>query len=240
MNNWNFLKKYNIEVFCICLSNRDDKFQIVSEEFEKVGLLPYVQFHRPEKNINSGLGCFLSHKYCLEKSDEHVLVFEDDIKFTKDWDKKLLDIIDFLESGAYYDTLRLGCFLTSIHQDKNNTLNVCLSKSYMTHAIIYNKDFKEKLLNDPNFNGDIQIDDYLHDYTNCKEYSLINPICFQRIINVSDNIWQSSRVQKIMQSYYIYENIQWLDNKYIYNIRCLPTYIQERVNLWYLMYLFFK
>jgi GR25 family glycosyltransferase involved in LPS biosynthesis len=240
MNNWEFLKKYNIEVFCICLTSRDDKFQIVSSEFEKVGLLSYVQFHRPEKNTNSGLGCFLAHKYCLNESKKHVLVFEDDVKFTKDWCKKIQYIVEFLENTPNYDSLRLGCFLTSIHTDEYNTSKVCLSKSYMTHAILYHNDFKNKLLNNPKFNGEVQIDDFLHNTPEYKEYSLIDPICYQRIINSSDNIWQSSRVQKIIQSQYIYENIQWLDNIYISNMRCLPPHIQEKINLWYLMYFVFN
>ena len=237
---WDFLKKYSIDVYCICLIDRNDKFIKVSDEFDKVGLLPMVKFHRPVKNKNTGLGCFLSHKFCMQNSNNNVLVFEDDVKFTNDWQEKLLHIKAFLENEPNYNILRLGCFLTSIHESPDNTDKVCLSKSYMTHALIYSTEYKNKLLKNPTFDGQIQIDDYLHDES-CKDFALVNPICYQRIINnTSDNVWQSTRVQLIMQRPYIYENIQWLANIYISGIRCLPVHIQEKVNLWYLMYKIFR
>lgn len=236
MYNWlTFLKNTNTKIYCICLQNRDDKYNIVYNEFKKINILDHVTFYRPKKNNNPGLGCFLSHKHCINDSLKHkknAIVFEDDVKFVEDWVKKIEYVYDFLTKCNNWDTFRLGCFLTSIYKDENNTKNISLSKSFMTHAIIYNLEF----IKNNDLNELEQIDDYLHNNINIREYALINPMCFQQIINHSDNIWNSTYIQNIFQNKYIYENLQKYNNKYVYIISCMSPTTQEKINIWNIMY----
>jgi GR25 family glycosyltransferase involved in LPS biosynthesis len=244
MYNWEkFLTKNTIKIYCICLNSRDDKYNIVCDEFKKLDLVKHVNFHRPEKNNNPGLGCFLSHKYCMNNAsseNKHALVFEDDIVFTEDWLFKINKISDFLDTIDNWDTIRFGCFLSSLHKDINNTPYIHLSKSYMTHAICYNKKFIRHILFNEKVDESVQIDDYLHQNLDIREYALINPICYQRIINnVSDNEWMSKYVQNVFQNKYIYENLQYFNNKYVNLIKCLPTSVQESINIWNIIYKIF-
>ena len=106
----------------------------------------------------------------------------------------------------------------------------------MTHGICYNYEFIKTILNDSLFDGTMQIDDFLHNNLDIREYSLINPICYQRIINQSDNVWVSEYVQNIFQKKYIYENLQYFNNKYVFMIKCLRPETQEKINIWNIIY----
>jgi GR25 family glycosyltransferase involved in LPS biosynthesis len=241
-----FIDINNIKVFCICLIDRNDKYKSVITEFKKINLIQHVNFHRPEKNDIPALGCFLSHKHCMMDAfndKKHALVFEDDVVFTSDCSGKIGHVNEFLNhemnADIKWDTIRLGCFLTSIHKDKHNTSHVQLSKSFMAHALIYNANLMQTLLNDDTFDGREQIDDYLHNNDGIKEYALVDPMCYQRILNYSDNIWMSTSVQNIIQQKYIYENIQYYNNKCVKLIQCLPIRIQEKINIWNILYMIF-
>ena len=123
MNPWGFFDDLNIKIWCICLIERDDRFQRAKKEFKKVKLLRKVNFYRPQRNLNSERdGCFLSHEYCIRESlieNKHALVFEDDVVFTDDWLKKINYLQVFLRTCSSWDIIRLGCAMTSIHRVSN-------------------------------------------------------------------------------------------------------------------------
>jgi hypothetical protein len=232
---WGFLKRYNIKVWCISLKNRADRYDVVCNEFKKVGIFELVNFHRPEKDKKGGKqGCFLSHLHCIEnslKENKHALIFEDDVKFSKNWKQKLKYIQSFLKNNKIWDIIRLGCALTSIHKSEFNTKHICLAQSYNAHSILYNKHIIKSLIDKDDFNENIHIDDYLHD-NHYNDYVLLDQMCYQRAIS-SDNVWYSINIaQTIIQNKYIFENVQWLSNLQVRMMYCLPPYIQEKLGLW--------
>jgi GR25 family glycosyltransferase involved in LPS biosynthesis len=236
---WEFLNIYNIDVWCICLKERADRFTIIANEFEKVGLTKYVQYHRPNRNKNGGLGCLLSHQFCAEsslKKNKHALVFEDDIKFSDDWEEKILYIKTFLQNEPNWNVLRLGTIISSINKQSVSSDKLWLCKSYSTYSLIYNKNIINKIFSDSYFNTSPQIDDYLHDTHTILDYSLINSICIQRRGLGSDNNWfGNTLIQSFMESYYVIEPLQKYNNIQAWYIKFLPIYIQDKITIWSLL-----
>ena len=230
---WDFLNNFSIDVWCICLKERDDRFEYVKKEFKKVDLINLVKFHRPNRNSNGARGCLSSHKFCAEtslKTNRHSLVFEDDVFFSDDWEEKLDTIIDFLSSNENWDILRLGCAITSLIK-QSSVKNIWKCKSYNTHAIIYNKKITHQLFDMSNFVDNTHIDDYLHD-SNYLDYSLVD-MCYQKAELGSDNDWFGCDIiQKFMLQPLVYEKIQKYNNKQMTYIHFLPIYIQECVSMW--------
>jgi GR25 family glycosyltransferase involved in LPS biosynthesis len=233
---WDFLEKYNIDVWCICLKERDDRHTYITNEFKRIGLIDKVNWHRPEKCKDGGrIGCFNSHKYCMITSlnkNKHALVFEDDVVFTNDCLEKIKYINKFLCSNRQWDILKLGSTITYISHS-THILNIYKCKSLATHAIIYNSSFIINCINDELFTpklNKLHIDEYFL-YSNANEYNIINPICYQNNL-VSDNRWDDDSIcyQKIWQSKYtlIFQKIQNTQKKIC---RFLPIYIQKNINV---------
>jgi GR25 family glycosyltransferase involved in LPS biosynthesis len=234
MDTWDFLRIYNIEVWCICLKERDDRFKRVKKEFENVNLTKCVNFHRPQRHKNGVIGCMLSHKHCAETSlvfGKHALVLEDDITFTPDWLKKINYIKTFLQNEPKWDILRLGTIISSLISESKSTSKIWVCKSYSSHAIIYNKNsirsiFPEKLILDQH------IDDYLHG-ENILDYSLISCMCYQKSGLGSDINWFGLNfIQSFMESNYIFEPLQKYNNIHAWYIRWMPCIIQDKITMW--------
>lgn len=230
---WDFLNNFDIDVWCICLKERDDRFEYVQKEFKRVGLLEFVNFYRPNRNSNGALGCLLSHKFCAEtsfKNNRHALVFEDDVFFSDNWEEKIYIIKDFLLSVENWDILRLGCAIVSMIK-QSSVKNVWQCKSYNTHAIIYNKKIIDRVFDLENFSDNFHIDDYLHD-SNYIDYSLVD-MCYQKSELGSDNDWFGCDIiQKLMLHPLVYEKIQQYNNRQMTYIYFLPICMQECLSMW--------
>ena len=232
---WDFLKENNIDVWCICLKERDDRYKYITNEFAKIGLLKYVTFYRPEKCKDGGrIGCFNSHKYCMIQSlnnNKHALVFEDDIIFENNWLKKTNYIKKFLYSNIQWDILKLGSVINYITHSTNIS-NIYKCKSLALHAIIYNSSFIQNCINDELFTPELyklHIDEYFL-YSNANEYNIINSICYQNNL-ASDNQWDDNFIfQKIWQSKYTVI-LQKIQNTQKRICRFLPIYIQKNINI---------
>ena len=230
-----FLNKF--EIWCICLLDRDDRYYNAVNEFKAIGILNLVNFHRPTKDTRGGIvGCFLSHKYCINQSlkkGKPVLIFEDDVEFTDDYIQGFNDINNFLLSGIEWDIIKLGCMLTSLH--KKIFKNIWLSKSNATHAIFYNFDTMNLIDNYTiNPNKIEHIDVWLLNNTKLKEVSLENHICYQKNGFKSDINWYTGNtkyLQMIVQNYGLYKILQKLQNNIIWYVRFLPIKYQEYINI---------
>ena len=231
---WEFLNKFNIDVWCICLIERDDRFKYINEEFKKVGL-NNVKFHRPLRNNDGAVGCLLSHKYCAEESKKlntHALVFEDDAMFTDDFASKIPCIIEFLSSKQKWDVIRLGSAITSLHKPSDITDKIWKCSCYNNHAVIYNTYAIDDIFNSTNFIKNPHIDDYLHD-NEYLDFSLIDVMCYQKSNMGTDINWfNNTIIQNIMQNEKIFSRLQRFNNIEMYYARFLPISIQEKISLW--------
>jgi hypothetical protein len=208
-----------MDVWCICLKSRNDKYEYVKKELEKTGL--DVKFYRPEKEESGMVGCFNSHLHCMKNSTRHCLVFEDDVMFDS---VDFSDIMTFLKSDIEWDIIRLGAQNVAFYYRALN--NVYRGKSYNAHAIIYNKELCKKM----EFHNS-HIDDYFYN-NDFKDFTLLDPLCRQKHFS-SDNSWFGTfGIQRCMQSKHVYERLQYISNKLAKYLRWLPIRLQKCLNLW--------
>ena len=236
-DNWSFLDKYNIQVWCISLEERNDRYRYVCNEFKKVGLYDRVNFYRPPRNPRSGReGCLISHLVCMKEAyahNKHELIFEDDVKFTNNWGTCIEEIKLFLEKDTSWDIFRFGCVLSYFEHKSAHSEKIWKSKSYNTHAILYNTKIIKYILEKGLERTTFHLDDYLHDNTEINDYSLIEPICYQKAGLSSDNKWFSRKfLQTLMENKYIFEILQYINNKQVWMMRFLPTKIQNKLSIW--------
>ena len=221
----------DIEIWCISLKCRNDRYVKVCREFKKVNLLEKVKFYRPDLDPESGIkGCYRSHVYCIKKSfmnNKKALVFEDDVSFKKDWKKKLSYINEFLNTSKKWDILRLGGVLISLHSESIQP-NIWLCKTLNTEALIYNN--KESLLKILDIDINKAIDNFIHDNNDILNFSLLDSMCYQR--PESTNIqWNddllNSMIQQIIEHKLIFVHLQKLNNFHVRCMKWLPIGVQE-------------
>lgn len=111
---WSVFKK---SVYCINLVERDDRYNAVKTELERVGLLSETEFYRAARSKVSGaVGCYTSHVNVLRaartKGLDFALILEDDLCFDIDGLRKFLPRVShYLEShrgDSSWDILYLG------------------------------------------------------------------------------------------------------------------------------------
>jgi len=75
-------------VYCISLQEQQNRTQLVSEHFHKIGLCQHVTFYRPVRGKGS-LGIWASHRalaqHAVASGCRSALFLEDDIVFRRDW-----------------------------------------------------------------------------------------------------------------------------------------------------------
>jgi hypothetical protein len=236
MSNWDFLEKYNIDVWCICLKERDDRYTYATNEFKRIGLIDKVNWHRPERNKLGSLGCLLSHKFCAESAycnNKHALVFEDDVVFTNDWLKKIKYIKKFLYNEPKWNILRFGSIISSFHKKSKSSNYIWSCKSFANHALIYNKNIIKQIFCLDNFTDNYHIDDYCHDNNNLLDFTLVDNMCYQRSGLGSDNVWWNENIiQGFMLHPLVFEKLQKYNNIQMYWLSLLPICLQEYLTIW--------
>lgn len=91
---------------CINLLEREDRYRMMSEQFERMGILHKIHWHRPHRHPSGGrVGCFESHlevfKAALEAEVPFAVVVEDDVKFVQPGtsERTFQKLIDLMECG---------------------------------------------------------------------------------------------------------------------------------------------
>lgn len=230
---WSFLEKLNINVYCICLKERDDRYQSACKQLSKVGLLPYTIFYRPLKNREGGRkGCWLSHRWCIhdayKNKKQAALIFEDDIVFTQDWEKQLSIIEHFLKHESDWNLFRLGCYILKCWEPCQSTDNIWRITCVQTHAYFVNNSYMKAFLNSKAPTLVNHIDSFfIHSTT--KDYSLLEPIVYQDATLGSDNLWNFKfkgidldlgiLTQKFVQQFIDFEQLQKINN-------CIASYLR--------------
>lgn len=206
-----------IKTFIINLEHRIDRRRHIINELTKVNITDYEFINATKVNINdceftkvklAKISCFHSHVKALRKAYfddlDQVLILEDDCFFNK-----YLDFIPPKEYPLFY----LGCNLNIYKEETfDHTATVSkitdniveLSECGTTHAIIYNKEFIDRIYykfptDEVFFNEAFSLDNFIDkipiaydDFLNfyCKIYNIkrycIYPIICNQIESYSD------------------------------------------------------
>jgi histidinol-phosphate/aromatic aminotransferase/cobyric acid decarboxylase-like protein len=226
----NILAKYylfaKLDVRCICLKERDDRYQYACNEFAR-NHINNVNYHRPQRDPRGGeMGCWESHKYCMKHSQKNlVCIFEDDFKFVSepDW----MSVYQFLDKpDIMWDTLHIGSILISMEESVNDA--IWKVKCNATHAYITRK----TMCDAPDFDPELHqggIDDYYRRFS--RQYSLIEPKCIQKAGLPTDTQWYPiNTFQYIFQHPKLFEMLQIKTNNIASYCSFLPTWIQPWIN----------
>lgn len=197
---------YFDKIYCINLDSREDRWESVQKEFDKVGILNKVKRisavtkqevpydPRPTKGKSDLLGafaCSLSHYKCFQDAKENnykkYLVFEDDVCF-KNYDSEIFSIA-LNEIPCNWEAFLLGCNDWNCSRVKSISDNIEKRNGFgCTHAIAINSNLYEKF--EKEFNKRV-IDanttrkrwwkrtDYFYSQITSRLYSLKNPFAFQ-------------------------------------------------------------
>ena len=146
-------------IYCINLLEREDRYQHAQKEFDSVGLLERVHFHRVHKHPTSGpIGLFTAFLEVLQlEKDKYVdgtipkpiAVFEDDLQFKKEKFHYLDELIHFVDGKTQmsydkWDTIRLGHIRTRFVEQVGQ--NIYRGNTLSTHCVVYSPCFIERLL----------------------------------------------------------------------------------------------
>mmetsp|Transcript_48519 Transcript_48519/g.139330 ORF Transcript_48519/g.139330 Transcript_48519/m.139330 type:complete len:271 (+) Transcript_48519:64-876(+) len=93
---------------CINLSERDDRYNLIRDQFEDIGVGDRVHWHRPHRHQESGrIGCFESHlavfEAALEKGAPFAVIVEDDVCFSSRWEDAFQRLLALVDSGISWN-----------------------------------------------------------------------------------------------------------------------------------------
>ena len=165
------MNNYVDNVYLINMDKDTDRLKKVTKECDKVNIKferfpgikvtdlsqkildKYIPIETQKYGPNGMIGCGLSHLFiwqdAVEKNYKNILVLEDDVYFTYDFNKYYAHIIDEVPND--YDILYLG------YGEKNYNINIQEDSSFnyiykpkfqlLTHAMIISNKGLKKLLN---------------------------------------------------------------------------------------------
>lgn len=227
-------------IYCINLVERNDRHQHAIQEFESVGLLDKVHFHRVQRHPVSGaIGLFEAvlqvmqiekNKYADGVVGKPIAIFEDDLLFQMDKFHYLDELMPFVDEQSEisydsWDTIRLGhiktCFVDKVSG------NVFRGNATSSHAVVYSPCFVERLLQAQTVPSKLSgklahIDQYLKTVTGR------NYIPWEQVVSQgdygSDITWmicQNDTEVEQRQHAYLADSHTYIDN-----------YWQESVKMW--------
>lgn len=144
------INKFFGGVFCINLDSRPDRWLECQEEFKKVGLNNVERF--PAIFMEPGIaGCSKSHHDCIklakERKYDNVLILEDDVSFSENFQDILINVFDQLKNrNISYDMLYLGA---NLRGNENHLIDKNLAKivdAKAAHAYIINSSVYDIIL----------------------------------------------------------------------------------------------
>lgn len=109
MDPWHFVDA----AYAITLETAVHRHKRLEDEIQRVKLAPKTEIVKVKKHPEGGAkGCYESHqnvwKDALQKGHQVVLIVEDDVFFSEDWEALLPHVADFLASGQPWDCFVLG------------------------------------------------------------------------------------------------------------------------------------
>jgi hypothetical protein len=146
-----------IDLYVINLKERNDRFENIKKNFSNYNIIQVDAI----KHEKGAIGCFLSHKKCIqiakEKNLKNIIVIEDDCVPTNNFDR-IINIKKFLDENDNWDIFLGGAFhvnpyhiLGKVNMQVDNLLSI--NGGYCFHFIIYNNTCYDFFLNqDENLN----------------------------------------------------------------------------------------
>jgi glycosyl transferase family 25 len=148
-----------MEIVCINLKTRKDKYKVSKQLFDQYDIP--ATFFFAEKKENGRIGCFESHieviRSCYEKGGERIWILEDDFYPTSSFSKEALhdvfnnidDSVEYCQLGysllphelvSYFTAKRKGCLL---QYNGNCTHSYVLTRKGMKRILDHYEDFIE-------------------------------------------------------------------------------------------------
>ncbi len=180
---WDFFDR----IYCISLHKREDRRNLVVQEFAAVGLLDRVEFVLVDPHpVNREQGIFESHMHCLAKGlaagVQSILIFEDDVFFRRFNPRTLAAACDDLVSLPQWNAFFLGCITSGSRRITGSSLAAvnyrCLSHGYAVH-----KNFAEEIVCQL-WRG-TPYDTMLKEQ--CRKYYALYPMCVFQGLSTTDN-----------------------------------------------------
>jgi GR25 family glycosyltransferase involved in LPS biosynthesis len=145
-NYWNYFDK----IYCISLDERSDRREEAKKQFNKIGLLAYVEFFIVNKHPHdSEEGIFESHIACIKKGlaagAGKIVIFEDDIVFDGFTPESLKQCVDFMKKIPDWKAFFFGCLVSrSIKTHSKGVIKIKYRS--LAHAYVLNRGFAELLV----------------------------------------------------------------------------------------------
>ena len=148
-NYWDYFDK----IYCISLDKRSDRREEAKTQFEKIGLLEYVEFHIVKKHpYDSEEGIYESHMACIKNGllagAGNIVILEDDILFDGFSPEGLKQCIDFMRDNSDWKAFFFGCLVSGSRRTHSKGVLKIKYRS-LTHAYVLNRGFAELLVKKP-------------------------------------------------------------------------------------------
>ena len=148
-NGWDFFDR----IYCISLTEREDRRQSAAAAFAKVGLTGKVEFVIVQRHpFNVEQGMYESHTTCLRKGleagAERIVVFEDDIVFDRFDAERFNQCTQFLSENPDWKVLLLGALIRSSQRTTNPFIQKVGYQS-LAHAYALNRPYAETIAYQP-------------------------------------------------------------------------------------------
>ncbi len=148
-NYWDYFDK----IYCISLDERSDRREEAKSQFEKIGLLEYVEFHIVKKHpYDSEEGIYESHMACIKNGllagAGNIVILEDDILFDGFSPEGLKQCIDFMRDNSDWKAFFFGCLVSGSRRTHSKGVLKIKYRS-LTHAYVLNRGFAELLVKKP-------------------------------------------------------------------------------------------
>ncbi|OQX17785.1 MAG: hypothetical protein BWK76_09525 [Desulfobulbaceae bacterium A2] len=174
---WDFFDR----IYCISLAERADRRAEATAQFARVGLAERVQFVVVDKDpAGAEKGCYESHLQCLRlglaAGAERILIFEDDIVFSRFSHGLLQQAADFCSRHPRWHVLFFGCMVRGSRRTAYPAIRQVQYRS-LTHAYAVPRNFAQALVQHPW--SDVAYDDFLRDLHDREMYALCPSFAFQ-------------------------------------------------------------
>jgi GR25 family glycosyltransferase involved in LPS biosynthesis len=145
-NYWNYFDK----IYCISLNERSDRREEAKDQFDKIGLLAYVEFFIVNKHPHdSEKGIFESHIACIKKGlaagANKIVIFEDDIVFDGFTPESLKQCVDFMNKTPDWKAFFFGCLVSGSRKTHSEGV-IKIKYRSLAHAYVLNRGFAELLV----------------------------------------------------------------------------------------------
>lgn len=138
--------------YVINLKERTDQLEKIKSLYPDFNLIPIEAV----KHINGDVGCFLSHKKCIQYAKDNkmknIIVLEDDCCPLENFTEKIKEIYEFLNNYKNWDIFLGGAFCITPHNIEGKIqvgkdFIYKTNSGFCTHFIIYNESSYDFFLN---------------------------------------------------------------------------------------------